>query len=87
MDRILSLTLVSVSMLAMAGCAGVEPPNWFNPGPSRYQQLKAQQIDPYPDTDMAPEMVGVRPRDYQQPRSEPVKAQWNFKSWWGRLPF
>ena len=61
---------------------------WLNLGgcmlPSRqYQQprtlgqqrLEATQWDPYAEVDNAPEIVGGRPREFQRPAAEPVRAK------------
>jgi hypothetical protein len=81
----------AVSVLTIAvfasGCAGTAAPNWLSPGPTRYQQMKAREIDPYPEVETGPEIVGGRPRDYTEPRSEPVRAQSKLRTWWGRLSF
>ena len=53
-------------------------PNWTNPGTMRDQQIRALWDDPYPDTEAGPEMVGVRPREYQQSLPEAVKLRPNF---------
>lgn len=39
------------------------------------QQLDATQFDPYADNDVGPEIVGARPRDFQRPASEAVRAR------------
>ena len=42
------------------------------PGPIYEQQSKAVLHDPYPNTEAAPEIIGGRPRGYQQPLPEAV---------------
>ena len=39
------------------------------------QQLEATQFDPYGDADAGPEIVGGRPREFQRPASEAVRAE------------
>lgn len=68
--------------LAMAGC-NLGRPNWFAPGTVDQQQGRATIHDPYPDNDLAPTVVGGRPRDFQQPASEPVRTQ-PWKYWYGQ---
>ena len=78
-------TIINTSMLLLilsaTGCAGVSGPNWFNPGPSHVQQARAGRFDPYPEDDLGPAMVGVRPREYQEPRAEVKRARWNPLDW------
>ncbi len=72
---------ILVVLLSATGCAGVSGPNWFNPGPAQFQQAQANRFDPYPEDDLGPELVGVRPRDFQEPRAEPTRARWNPLTW------
>ena len=76
------LLLVAVALL-VGGCAGSRY-NLFQPGSVQQQQLRATVHDPYPDVDAGPEVVGGRPRDYQQPLPEPVRNRLFTDSWWGR---
>lgn len=39
------------------------------------QQLEATQFDPYADNEVGPEIVGARPRDFQRPAAEAVRAR------------
>ena len=55
------------------------------PGPIYEQQSKAVLHDPYPNTDAAPEIVGGRPRGYQQPLPEAVNSRLWVDSFPGRL--
>ena len=52
------------------------------PGPIYKQQSKAVLHGPYPNTDAAPEIVGGRPRGYQQPLPEAV----NNRLWVDSVP-
>lgn len=57
------------------GCANLARPSWFNPGTVEQQRLRALHSDPYPDTDAGPEVVGARPREFNQSLPEAVKNQ------------
>lgn len=46
------------------------------PGTIARQQQAATLHDPYPDRNLGPEIVGGRPRDFQQPRAEAVRSEW-----------
>jgi hypothetical protein len=73
-----SLPVICVLLLAIVigGCANTKGPNWFHPGPAAYQQKQAERFDPYPDQQIAPEVVGGRPREYMSPIPEPDRARW-----------
>ena len=76
MTKKLSLLGLSILAAAAAGCAGVKGPNWFHPGSTAYQQSQAQRFDPLPANNIAPEVVGTRPRDSQIAAPEPTQARW-----------
>jgi hypothetical protein len=68
--------------LAAGGCAAGRGFNIFQPGTIQQQRLRATVHDPYPDRDLGPEVVGGRPREYQQPLPEPVRNR-IFADTWG----
>lgn len=71
----LQLFMLTAAVLAVfGGCQGGGL--WMRPGPAPEQRQVAQRFDPYPDQDIAPDIVGGRPRDYQQPLAEPARARW-----------
>jgi hypothetical protein len=57
-----------------AGCQ-VSLPRWLRPGTVDRQQDKAVLYDPYPDNELGPEIVGGRPREYQQQVPTSVRSQ------------
>jgi len=58
------------------GCSPtVRKPRLYSPGPASYQQYQATQFDPYPPNDMAPPIVGGRPKDFQKPPDEVLRAR------------
>jgi len=67
--------ILGLLLLTSSGCANLARPNWSNPGTVQQQRLRALHSDPYPDTDAGPEMVGVRPREYNSSLPEAVKNQ------------
>jgi hypothetical protein len=60
----------------IAGCQSTAKPSLAHPGSARTQQNRAVRFDPYPESDVAPAMVGVRPKGYENPISEPARARW-----------
>jgi hypothetical protein len=78
------MILALASALSASGCASGGGWNFWGPGTIQQQRIRATVHDPYPDPDMAPEVVGGRPRDYQQPLPEPVRNRIFVDSWWGR---
>lgn len=75
--------LMAATSLLGSGCAGLSH-SWSQPGTIQQQRLRATVHDPYSDQDAGPEVVGGRPRDYQQQLPEPVRNRIYVDSWWGR---
>lgn len=75
MNKYWLLVLGLVLLVGNAGCRNLASPNWFHPGPAEYQQARAQHYDPYPENEPGPELVGVRPREYENPRAEVLRVQ------------
>lgn len=67
--------LAALSLFVTAGCPGMRPRPLQPPGPVPYQQFNATVHDPYVDQDAGPEVVGGRPREYMEPRAEPVRSR------------
>lgn len=67
--------LLLFSLLAASGCADIEPSRILHPGPAWYQQDQAQKFDPYPATDIGPEVAGGRPLAYMRPAPENERVQ------------
>jgi hypothetical protein len=76
-------SLILALALLASGCAGSRW-NLWDPGRIEQQRLRATVHDPYSDVDAGPEVVGGRPRDYQQPLPEPVRNRLFTDSWWGQ---
>jgi hypothetical protein len=78
--------LLAVCLLAGAtGCRTMWP-HWFNPGNIQSQRYNATLYDPYPNVYQGPEVVGGRPRDYQQPLAEPRQDQLQQERLWQPYP-
>ena len=75
-QRSLLVLLLAFLVIGETGCTRLSAPNWFQPGHLYHQRLRATHFDPYGDTDSAPEFDGIRPREFQRPRSETERAQW-----------
>jgi len=86
MDRlgtVLGATLLATSgVVVFVGCS-VSPPNWRHPGPAAYQRRRAEQFDPYPENEPGTAIVGARPRGYQKPPPEVLRAR-SGPWFWGR---
>jgi hypothetical protein len=50
-------------------------PNLYDPGNAATQRYSAIFHDPYPLNDVAPEIVGGRPREYTAPVPEAARAR------------
>jgi hypothetical protein len=70
---------------AQSGCM-TDPVNWRQPGTIQQQQRRAVRLDPYPNNNIAPEIVGGRPREFQVDRSEVDRARLLREAWFG-APF
>ena len=68
-----SWILALSAICATAGGCASDGSFLFNPGTIQQQRLRATVHDPYSDQDLGPEVVGGRPRDFQQPLAEPVR--------------
>jgi hypothetical protein len=64
--------------LGLAGCSQTKP-SLTDPGTAQQQQTRANRFDPYPtpSDNGFPSMAGTRPREYQAPAAEPMRADWN----------
>ncbi len=82
MRRFASVVLGLALVVGAAGCRGLAPPNWSHPGPAEYQQRRAERFDPYPENEVAPAIVGARPREYEKPPAEVLRARWLPWNWW-----
>ena len=76
------LLLIAAWAACLAGGGCIADP--FNPGTIDQQRLQATVHDPYSDQDLGPEVVGGRPRDFQQQLPEPVRNRMYVDSFWGR---
>ncbi len=71
-------TLLSLALAAplLVGCGpNVRKPKLFDPGNAATQRYDAIFHDPYPMPDVAPEIVGGRPRGYQAPVPEVARGR------------
>jgi len=75
MCRSICRTALLASLVATAGCR-LTLPTWLDPGTLPQQQQRASLHDPYAVDDWGPPIEGMRPRNYQKPRSEPVREKW-----------
>jgi len=71
---------ITICVSGLAGCTSeihqyVQFPNFFQPGPARYQRSVGIAHDPYPLDDIGPAVVGARPLAYQQQMPEVDRAR------------
>jgi hypothetical protein len=76
MYKMPSSALFCLAFLCLAGCQSTAPPSLMHPGSAQTQQNRAVRFDPYPENEPGPALVGVRPRGYENPISEPARARW-----------
>lgn len=73
--RLMLLAAVVGGSVASSGCH--LRPEWGSPGDMNSQRARSMQHDPYPSNELGPPILGIRPRDYDQPRSEVTQLQAN----------
>jgi hypothetical protein len=79
------LILIPPLLASLASCrCGCFEPRTVQRLPVAEQQAIAVVHDPYADQNIAPEVVGGRPREYQKDFSEPQRAQLLQNSWFGQ---
>ncbi|MEZ6093664.1 MAG: hypothetical protein R3C03_05440 [Pirellulaceae bacterium] len=66
---------VLLSMLFASGCYWA--PRFDPPGTAAFQQSRAVLHDPFPNNDVAPPIVGGRPRDFDRPYPEAEQNQYD----------
>jgi hypothetical protein len=80
MRRLWSLATGLLMLGVVAGCCPnqnrIATPDLFHPRSANVQRKRATRFDPYPDPNAGPEMVGVRPREYENPPAEVSRARW-----------
>lgn len=73
-----SQLIFCLTLLAAVGCGpSVRMPNLFDPGNAATQQYNAILHDPYPMTEVAPEIVGGRPLSYARQVPEVERGRIN----------
>jgi hypothetical protein len=75
--RVITRGLVVAAAIApLGGCSPtIAKPRLASPGNAPSQRYRAEHFDPYPQNDMAPEIVGGRPPDYMIPPNEVERAR------------
>lgn len=75
--RLFARSLALAAALApLSACSPtITKPALLAPGTAPQQRYRATQFDPYPSTDMGPEIVGGRPLDYAIPQNEVTRAR------------
>jgi hypothetical protein len=77
MKRLRLPTAALLILAVVAGCQKTAMPSLFHPRSANVQQKRALRYDPYPDPNLGPNMVGVRPREYENPPAEVSQARWH----------
>lgn len=70
-----AIALLLGAMLASAGGCRTHRPVFGPQGTVYHQRLDAAVFDPFVDNQAGPEVVGGRPRTFQQPWSEAQRSQ------------
>jgi hypothetical protein len=83
--RWLLVGVACCALLSVSGCM-TQRANISMPGTIDVQRRRAVRLDPYPNQEIAPEIVGGRPREFDEDRSEANRAKLLREMWWG-APF
>ncbi|WP_425618746.1 hypothetical protein NA78x_002459 [Anatilimnocola sp. NA78] len=82
------LTLLALLFVPNVGCAGnrfaASRWNFWHPGPTSDQRVRASVHDPYSDQDLGPAVVGGRPREYMNQYPEAVRNRFYSDTHMGR---
>ncbi len=73
--RVILPGMMLLGLIVTSGCR-VSPPQVRRPGTVGQQQYRASLFDPYTDVNIAPEVVGGRPREFQTPMPNPDRNKW-----------
>ena len=68
------LGLLTLTVMLVAGCAGVAQPRLLHPGTAQSQQRRAEEFDPYPLPELGPP-TEARPRGFLLPASDTERVQ------------
>jgi len=80
MGRIRKWTTIALLLAALCGCRS--DGRLFAPaGTVQKQRFNATVFDPYADSELGPEVVGSRPKDYQKPLTDSDKSRLFRKMW------
>ena len=67
--------LLIVAAVSLSGCRGLYVPSLQGPGTAEYQRKWAQRYDPYPESQVGPDVLGGRPREFDVTRAETQRAR------------
>ncbi len=70
-----SWALLILATLSLSGCRGLYCPTLQGPGTADEQRKWAQRYDPYPESQVGPDVLGGRPREFDVTRSETQRAR------------
>ena len=63
-------------LLLLTGCQGMGTASLSDPGTTDAQRNRAVRFDPYAEADIGTPVDGARPREYEKPIAEPLRARW-----------
>jgi hypothetical protein len=70
------MAILVAGCLSLVACSStIRWPRLYGPGTAPAQRARAERSDPYPITDLGPEIVGGRPREFDKPRDEVRQSQ------------
>jgi hypothetical protein len=68
------IVALSMAIAGASGCPALQGPGYLHPGSALKQQNQAQRFDPFPATDVGPDMA-ARPLGFIRPAPENERVQ------------
>ncbi|MEK6233894.1 MAG: hypothetical protein N2C14_04205 [Planctomycetales bacterium] len=77
MSKIPFLLFTAAMLVGFTGCAGRGRPAWLgDPASLQLRVQEAQRVEPYPESDVGPDISETRPAGFEHNVAEPKRARW-----------
>lgn len=65
-------------LAALAGCRDIATPRLLNPGSAPLQAARARRFDPFPENDVGPSTVSMRPPGFEHEYPEAERVDFKY---------
>ncbi len=62
----------------LSGCRDIATPRLLDPGSAQVQAARARRFDPFPENDVGPSTVSMRPPGFEREYPEPERADFKY---------